>query len=317
MKDIKISIAMCTYNSEKTLIKAIASVVNQRYQNWELIIIDNASVDGTKEILSHIKDDRIIIRFNESNIGWAHGMSECIKSCTGDYITFLAADDMLSNEEALEAVANTVKEDEPDMLFVGNYYAVYSDEEDGLIINKQTLPERRAFDGDDKLYELDWLMTNTYYNSLFHYERVEFLKENNIDFFAPFYSDCAGMTEGICRAKKISVIDKPIYILTINTSQTRGTASVIDVERTQWNSVLSILNEVEELKDPKVARIATRIIKNSYNRLMCISNPECDIRDADMNKIEANEEMRLALVQEAMDSDEFLQMQAIVQIDNK
>ena len=66
-------------------------------------------------------------------------------------------------------------------------------------------------------------MQSLYYNSFFHFERISFLKENNIDFFEPYYADFEGMTEAMCRAKRMVVVDKALYALTENTSQTLST----------------------------------------------------------------------------------------------
>lgn len=44
---------------------------------------------------------------------------------------------------------------------------------------------------------------NVYYNSVMHYVKIDFLKENGIDFYYPFYGDCQGMTEAIVRAEKL------------------------------------------------------------------------------------------------------------------
>ena len=59
-QQILISIILPTFNHAKFLKKAIESVVNQSYINWELIIIDNNSTDETSEIVSSYSDRRII-----------------------------------------------------------------------------------------------------------------------------------------------------------------------------------------------------------------------------------------------------------------
>ena len=57
----KISVLMTTLNSEKFLQKAIASILEQTYQNYELLIVDGGSEDNTISIIKNFKDDRIKI----------------------------------------------------------------------------------------------------------------------------------------------------------------------------------------------------------------------------------------------------------------
>ena len=54
-----VSIVLPTYNHANLIGEAISSVINQTYSNWELIIVDNNSVDNTSEVISEFKDERI------------------------------------------------------------------------------------------------------------------------------------------------------------------------------------------------------------------------------------------------------------------
>ena len=90
-----VSIVMPAYNSEKTIAASILSVKNQTYQNWELIVIDDASVDGTCSIIDLFakKDNRIrFIRF-DTNQGAAAIRNHGIKLCSGKYVAFIDSDD--------------------------------------------------------------------------------------------------------------------------------------------------------------------------------------------------------------------------------
>ena len=66
-----ISIVMCVYNGEKFISEAIESIINQTYTSWELIIVNDASTDNTKDIIFKFtkKDKRISIIHNEQNRG--------------------------------------------------------------------------------------------------------------------------------------------------------------------------------------------------------------------------------------------------------
>lgn len=95
-----ISIVMPAYNSEKTVSKSIESVLKQTFNNWELIIIDDASNDQTAEIVSDkFKDTRIKLIRNATNLGPANARNIGLDGVKGTYVAFLDADDFWANEK--------------------------------------------------------------------------------------------------------------------------------------------------------------------------------------------------------------------------
>ncbi|UJH91313.1 glycosyltransferase [Antarcticibacterium sp. 1MA-6-2] len=91
----KVSVMMATYNRGYCIGRAIESIMNQTYQNWELMVIDDKSTDNTEEVVkSYIsRDERIKYLKLEKNQGCSGARNEGMKICTGDYITFLDSDD--------------------------------------------------------------------------------------------------------------------------------------------------------------------------------------------------------------------------------
>jgi glycosyltransferase involved in cell wall biosynthesis len=88
-----ISVILPTYNRMHTLSRAIKSILTQTYSNIELIIVDDASEDKTSELISSIKDKRLIyIRLSE-NKGPAGARNVGLNLTKGEYITFLDSDD--------------------------------------------------------------------------------------------------------------------------------------------------------------------------------------------------------------------------------
>ena len=89
-----ISIITPAYNAERTIKRTIDSVINQIYQNWELIIIEDNSIDKTENIiLQYSKDKRIRLIKNVKNIGPARSRNIGLKIIKGQYVTFIDADD--------------------------------------------------------------------------------------------------------------------------------------------------------------------------------------------------------------------------------
>ncbi|OJX39532.1 MAG: hypothetical protein BGO78_13560 [Chloroflexi bacterium 44-23] len=87
-----ISIMMPAYNAERYIRQAIQSIIDQTYTHWELILINDGSVDRTPDILSDIDDERIRI-FNQSNQGEAASRNNALKHMQGDFVAFLDSDD--------------------------------------------------------------------------------------------------------------------------------------------------------------------------------------------------------------------------------
>ncbi len=92
----EISVIMSVYNGEDYLAEAIDSVVNQTFKDWELIIINDCSTDGTAEILDKYKalDERIIISPNEVNLKLPSSLNKAIDLARGKYIARMDADDI-------------------------------------------------------------------------------------------------------------------------------------------------------------------------------------------------------------------------------
>lgn len=97
-----ISVIMPLYNNEKYVIEAIQSVINQTYKDWELIIINDASTDNSKEIVQRFLhkqlDSRIKFIDLENNNGVSFTRNLGIKEAKGEYISFLDSDDLWDKE---------------------------------------------------------------------------------------------------------------------------------------------------------------------------------------------------------------------------
>ena len=96
MADELCSVIMPAYNAERYITDAIKSVINQTYEYIELIIVDDCSSDGTREIVERFaKDDnRIKPIFNNKNLGCAESRNKAIRVSRGDYIAFIDSDDI-------------------------------------------------------------------------------------------------------------------------------------------------------------------------------------------------------------------------------
>jgi len=89
-----VSVTIVTYNSGRFIKRCLESVLEQKYPNLEIIVIDNASTDGTKDLLEQF-EERCQVIYNEENIGFAAAQNQAIELSRGDWILTLNPDVLL------------------------------------------------------------------------------------------------------------------------------------------------------------------------------------------------------------------------------
>ena len=91
------SVLIANYNNGKYLMDAIESVRQQTYANWEIILVDDASTDNSRELYKELeKDERIHIYYNEQNHGCGYTKRRCAELANGEICGFLDPDDALT-----------------------------------------------------------------------------------------------------------------------------------------------------------------------------------------------------------------------------
>ena len=110
MMNVKVSIVVPAYNCEQYLSDTLDSILSQSYSNWECIIVNDGSMDTTKDIAQSycIKDSRFHYYFQE-NQGPASARNLAIRNSSGEYILPLDADDIIS-DSYIEKAANYLSE---------------------------------------------------------------------------------------------------------------------------------------------------------------------------------------------------------------
>jgi teichuronic acid biosynthesis glycosyltransferase TuaG len=114
---------MPAYNCERYIELAAHSVINQTFQDWELIVIDDGSTDRTVDIIKTIatKDNRIRVIVNENNQGVSKTRNKGISIAKGDWIAFLDSDDMWERTK-LEKQLDLAKQTSAEFVFTGSSF---------------------------------------------------------------------------------------------------------------------------------------------------------------------------------------------------
>ena len=114
-----VSIILPTYNRSQYICRAIESVLNQTYDNLELIIIDDGSKDNTLEIISKYQNPKIKVIRNKENLGFVKSLNKAIKLAQGKYIARIDDDDYWSDSKKLKKQIEFL-ENNPEYVLVGS-----------------------------------------------------------------------------------------------------------------------------------------------------------------------------------------------------
>lgn len=134
------SIVIPLYNKEKFVLGALQSALNQSFENYEVIIVADASTDASLEVVSAIKSEKVTIIKHDVNKGLSASRNTGVKNANGDYIAFLDADDLWTATYLAELFV-LIKNFPKAKLFASNYEEIYKKNTVLLPHNKaQTLP---------------------------------------------------------------------------------------------------------------------------------------------------------------------------------
>jgi glycosyltransferase involved in cell wall biosynthesis len=137
-----VSIMMPAYNAAKYIGQAIESVLSQTYPNWELIIVNDGSKDGTADIIACFQDERIKAIF-QHNSGEANARNMALKAVQGEYLAFLDADDVYLPNHLEYTVAYLVDHPQVDAVYTDGHYC----DQDGNLIQSLSSQRRGPFEG--------------------------------------------------------------------------------------------------------------------------------------------------------------------------
>lgn len=115
----KISIILPVYNAEKTITTAVQSLLNQKYKNYEIILINDGSLDNSDEICNKFSSEYDCVKYYKfENHGVSYTRNYGISKATGDYIMFIDSDDEYKSN-ALEEIVKTLDKNDYELIVFG------------------------------------------------------------------------------------------------------------------------------------------------------------------------------------------------------
>lgn len=118
----KISIVIPAYNTADVIERTLKSIENQTYKNYEVVIINDGSNDGTKKLLDNYKKNKSnVVVYHQENQGVSAARNKGLEICTGDFVCFLDSDDSYE-PTFLEEMLQYIMKNESEVVYCGFNY---------------------------------------------------------------------------------------------------------------------------------------------------------------------------------------------------
>jgi len=185
----KVSIIMGIYNCSKTLRESLDSIVIQTYKNWELILCDDCSTDGTNKIALEyaMKFPNIRLINNSENLGLAATLNHCLKFANGKYVARMDGDD-ISLPNRLQVQVDFLEEN-PEFALVGTGMISFDEEGDkGIRIGKPQ-PQKTDLAKNNPFMHATIMMRHEAYSLLSGYRVKHYTRRTeDVDLWFRFFA---------------------------------------------------------------------------------------------------------------------------------
>ena len=246
----KVSVVIPVYNSEKYLGECICSVINQTYKNLEIILVNDGSTDGCREIIDQFaQDDSRIIPVSQENQGVQTARNNGVAKATGEYIVFIDSDDII-NKDFVKLLLLELEKNDSDIAYSPLVFCVDSELQMLKKLNienckhsTKTYTSEKAIKG--LLYQkIDSTAFMLYKRELF---------DNGLRFDNRFrtYEDLMFCFRAFAMAKKITEVHLQMYYYT---KRETGTLLSLSARRHDAVEITDII--INEAKDKKQRRAA-------------------------------------------------------------
>lgn len=225
----RVSLSLPVFNGGNFIAQAIQSILDQDYEDFELIITDNASTDGTKEICKEFadRDRRIVYYRNDRNLGAAANFNRGFELSSGEYFKWCAHDDLISSNLIRDCVSALDENSEA----VIAYPRLRRIKEDGAMTDydERELPSMTEFSAALRFRTL--INTNGMDAAMFGLWRQNVLAETSLH--QPYYgSDCALLAEMALLGTFVRVPSAVLY----NRDHPTRSVNLHSTERLIWQN---------------------------------------------------------------------------------
>lgn len=225
MSNPAISLVMPVYNVEKYLKRALESVQNQTFKNFELIIVNDGSTDESVHIAeSFCEQNKNFILINQKNQGPSVARNTGLKMCQGDYIGFMDSDDYLE-PEFLEYLYNAAIENDADIVCC-NFNMYYPEKKLKIYMPFTSFPGVYSKTKALRKLILDMGIHYFVWNKL---SKRELFFDNNLTFDKMYFEDISTSPKLFYYADKIVLLGKALYNYTSRDTSILHSMNVVKI----------------------------------------------------------------------------------------
>ena len=202
--NVLVSVLMGIYNCEDTLAESIDSILSQTHENWELILCDDCSRDGTYALAMQYakKDSRIVLLKNEKNLTLGPTLNRCLAVAKGKYCARMDGDDV-SVPQRFEKQVDFL-ESNPEFDVVGTYMQAYGAGNEEKIRKLKLRPQIEQLAKSNPCCHATIMMRTEVYRELGGYSSdPQLTRIEDVDLFWRFYLS----------GHKAANIPEPLYIV--------------------------------------------------------------------------------------------------------
>lgn len=248
---IKVSIVVPVYNVEKYIAKCLDSLVNQDYDNYDVIVVNDGSPYNEQNIIDEYqsKYPNIIKTIIKENGGYGSALEVAFKKSDADFVLVCDSDDYVA-KDAVSTLAEYQKETNADLV-VGAKYFVYSnnnqiDYDKSFNDDFGQVNDRQAYKSRTKEYEMLYFLAPSPHSKLYRREIVEKIKFPH----KVAYTDNLLFFYTLANANIVTYCDKPLSYYLINREGNTSTdlkPAIIDAKLKTFNSILDQVNNADDI----------------------------------------------------------------------
>ena len=255
----KVSVIVPMYNAERFINFCVASILEQTFKNFELILVDDCSTDKTLDVVKNFSDKRIKILRMKKNLGYPGAVRNVgLDAATGKYIFFMDHDDVIL-PNAFEVLMDVAEKNNVDAVTTTTWYrsSDFTCAEDMEVqqINLKS-PAPVSENVKTRLWD-EIVMDGIHIAPWVWFYRREFLVDKKIKFPAEVAEDVFFTVDVLLATNKIAKVEFPFYIWRQSES-----SATHDVKRA-YKNMLSILN-LSDWLEKKLAPLKDNVFKSEF-----------------------------------------------------
>ena len=297
-----VSVIAPVYGVEKYIPRAVKSLQEQTFKDWELFLVDDGSKDNSGKVCDELaKDDKRIIVIHKENGGAPSARNVAIDKATGKYMFFMDPDDW-AEPHMLEDLINTAEQDDAQMVVCGFYIdTYYSDTEkfqQEQFVKSQKFSSQQDFRNNAyRLFDASLLYAP--WNKLV---RADYILENKLYFPDTFWDDLPWNLSVVRDVERVTVIENKYYHFIRQRSESEGAKyrpNMYD-KREEEQTWMEELYSYWDIDTPEVQEfLSRRYIERIIGCIENLTNPNCTLsflkKYREIRRIVVSKRVRCAL----------------------